>query len=219
MSLAWRPLFDSGFARFTPIDLSTVSFHRINWNRPLFDSGVTKFTPIDLSTGSFYWIDWNLYLTDKFIPLTEQTLRAHNIGHIIAILPSEKELSDTIKNGTTPYTLLAYGDSHDEKLPIDDYERLGNMIRNMRNDRHLIKGRNVLLFCNNGFQRSLPILVYFMLHLSRPPSYQTYATVESAMNRIFKRVPFIAGGNDMKVLTECIEYLLSKPENAPPKKV
>jgi hypothetical protein len=88
----------------------------------------------------------------------------------------------------------------------------------MRNDRHLIKGRNVLLFCNNGFQRSLPFLVYYMVNF-HPPSYPTYDTVESAMNRIFKRVPFIAGGNDMKVLTDCIEYLLSKPENVPPKKV
>jgi hypothetical protein len=191
MSLAWRPLFDSGFA---------------------------KFTPTEVSTASFYWIDWNVYVTDKFIPLTERNLQTYNIGHIIAILPSKDELSSIITTGTTPYTLLAYGATHDEKLPIDDYERLGTMIREMRNNNKLVKGKNVLVFCNNGFQRSLPFLVYVLLNFQRQ-QYPRYQKVWDVLRRIFERLPFIAGGGDKDVISDSIEYLLSKPENAPPKKV
>jgi hypothetical protein len=175
MSLAWRPLFDSGFAKF---------------NRP--------------DPGKYQFLIWNLYITDKLTKLTHTDLEREKIVHIVAILPSKEEFEALSKDiGGTPYTVLGYGDNHTAELPLDEYHRISSVINTLERDNGY-RGRNVLVFCNNGYQRSLPFLVYYLTHFHK----DEFPTVESAVKLICRSIPGMWDENPG--LTEKIEALFDK---------
>jgi hypothetical protein len=104
-----------------------------------------------------YHIIWNLLLADKQMKLTQEVLDAEKIAHIVAILPRESDF--LALNGEVPsfpYTVLEYGDHHDTVIDKAKFEECGAFIDTMaKREGH----RNVLVFCNNGYQRSIPFLV------------------------------------------------------------
>jgi hypothetical protein len=105
-------------------------------------------------------IIWNLLLADKQMELTQQNLDDENICHIVAILPNK---SDFLKLNSAiadfPYTVLEYGDSHDTNIDKVAYHECGSFIDALAKK----EGRgNVLVFCNNGYQRSIPFLVHYL---------------------------------------------------------
>jgi hypothetical protein len=175
MSHAWRPLFDSGFAKF---------------NRP--------------DPGKYQFLIWNLYLTDKLTKLTHIDLEREKIAHIVAILPSKEEFEGLSKDiGGTPYTVLEYGESHTTELPLDEYNRIA-MVIDMLGKMPQDKDRNILVFCNNGYQRSLPFLVYYLMNFHK----DEFPTVESAVKLICRSIPGMWDENPG--LTEKIEALFDK---------
>jgi len=129
-----------------------------------------------------YHIIWNVLLADKQMKLTQQVLDDEKICHIVAILPHESDflkLNEEIP--TFPYTVLEYGDSHDTNIDKKKFQECGEFIDSLakREGR-----RNVLIFCNNGYQRSIPFLVYYLttFHPEEMP------TIEKALSTILSQL-------------------------------
>jgi hypothetical protein len=92
--------------------------------------------------------------------LTPAVLESEKICHIIAILPNT---TDFLKLNTDissfSFTVLEYGDQHNTNIDKKQFQECGLFIDSMaKKTGH----RNVLVFCNNGYQRSIPFLVYYL---------------------------------------------------------
>lgn len=129
-------------------------------NRPCVLSSPEPFKA--LAKSPFTFIIWNLYVTDKLVPLTQEALNNHYIKEIIAILPEEEDFKKLNADiGDIPVTVLAYHHNHTPVLPKEQYDSIAKKIDTIaRLPPHTNRG--ILVFCNNGYQRSLPFLVYYM---------------------------------------------------------
>jgi protein-tyrosine phosphatase len=141
-------------------------------------------------------IIWNVLLGDKQLELTQQNLDDDNICHIVAILPHE---SDFLKLNTQikdfPYTVLEYGDGHNTTIDKSAYDKCGSFIDSVAKK----EGRgNILVFCNNGYQRSVPFLVYYLttFHKDEVPD------IEKALDIILSQVD---RNNYMEILKPMVD--------------
>lgn len=151
-------------------------------NRPLVTPPYHSFEALDISPYTF--LIWNLFLTDKLTPLTYDALKAIGVAEIIAILPEEedfKALNADIRE--IPYSVLSYHHKHEPVLPVEQYdaicEKIDTIARRPRDQK-----RNVLIFCNNGFQRSIPFLVYYMMKFHS----DEFPSVDRAIGCIFNAI-------------------------------
>ena len=131
-----------------------------------------KFVP--LPKIDFYHIIWNLFLTDRDSDLSLDDLTSNNIHLVVTIMPPErfdeyrqKLLSDYKK--IEVYNMFYNG--HNMTLTeemIDDYELVCNKLLSLQQRR-----RNAIICCNNGYQRSLPFLCYYLTkyHNDEVPNY------------------------------------------------
>lgn len=112
---------------------------------------------------SIYHIIWNIVITDKITKLTPEMIEKNKIKHILAILPHKEEFLELNQEITDfPYDVLEYGDDHDMKIDFELYDTYCKKIDSIAKNGDTI--RNVLVFCNNGFQRSLTFLVYYLIN-------------------------------------------------------
>ncbi len=118
-----------------------------------------------------YHIIWNILLADKQFPLTLESLRENKIGHIVAILPSRNDFEKIAGKGIEA-TVIEYGDKHEPFINSKQYEETCTFIDNLARSSKDDSERNVLVFCNNGHQRSIPFLVYYLtrFHSDECPS-------------------------------------------------
>jgi hypothetical protein len=108
-----------------------------------------------------YHIIWNILLADKQFPLTLQTLQENKIGHIVAILPNRDDFEKLAGKGIQA-TVIEYGEKHEPFINSKQYEEICTFIDNLARSSKDESERNVLVFCNNGYQRSIPFLVYYL---------------------------------------------------------
>lgn len=118
-----------------------------------------------------YHIIWNILLADKQFPLSTQSLQENQIGHVVAILPSREEF-EKLAGKDIPATVIEYGDKHEPCIDRASYQAVGQFIDNLARASKNESERNVLVFCNNGYQRSIPFLVYYLttFHIDECPS-------------------------------------------------
>jgi len=129
-----------------------------------------------------FHIIWNLLLADKQLELTQETMDAENICHIVAILPHSADFYElNTKISEFPHTVLEYGDSHTPAIDKEAFSLCGSFIDSLAKKEGR---RNVLVFCNNGYQRSIPFLVYYLttFHADEVP------TIEKALSIILSQV-------------------------------
>ena len=118
-------------------------------------------------------IIWNVLLCDKTAPLSAAELAANKVHHILAILPNADALPATVRDSGLPVTVLAYGDQHEPTLSAAqraDFAAAGALIDA---EAQKAEGRgSVLVFCNSGYQRSIPFLAYYLTtrHPTEAPS-------------------------------------------------
>jgi hypothetical protein len=133
------------------------------------------FPPPAASEKGMLHIIWNLFLTDRESAgqnLVEM-VDSNGVQLIIAMLPDLKHfVADTVDrdratkaeaalaccNGV-PICFMRYTD-HTAFVDYAEFERLCTLIEECR--RRPGKRANVLLFCNNGYQRSIPFLCYYL---------------------------------------------------------
>lgn len=150
-----------------------------------------------------YHIIWNLLLADKQLELTQDTIDSEKICHIMAILPHTADflqLNTQIKD--VPFTVLEYGDMHTPSIDKDLFKGCGEMIDSIAKKEGR---RNVLVFCNNGYQRSIPFLVYYLttFHNNEVP------TIEKALSIILSQVDKANYNELMKSMIPIVRQLLS----------
>jgi hypothetical protein len=108
-----------------------------------------------------YHIIWNILLADKQFPMTSEGLKENKIGHILAILPSFDDFKQ-LYSGDIPSTVLEYGNLHEPIIDPSRFQQVGKFIDDLARFSKNESERNVLVFCNNGYQRSIPFLVYYL---------------------------------------------------------
>ena len=120
-------------------------------------------TPIPPS--KTHHIIWNLLLADKQFELTPDVIANEKISHIFAILPSTSEF---LKLNTAipdcPFTVLEYGDIHETVVNKELFNKCGRMIDALA--RKPVR-ENILVFCNNGYQRSIPFIAHYLTEFHR----------------------------------------------------
>lgn len=110
-------------------------------------------------------IIWNVFLIDKeFTKLPnfhEIIIKENKIKHIIGILPEEKPdthnaLIRVCNLTNIDFSIMTYN-GHDTFLDTSTFDAQCKTIEMHRKQRN-----NVFVFCNNGYQRSIPFLCYYL---------------------------------------------------------
>jgi hypothetical protein len=126
-------------------------------------------------------IIWNVFLIDRemasrpdFVKIVEE----NNVKHIVAILPEADLYEACVKAPRVSHSVIEY-EGHDTALHVDAFEEQCTLIEAHRRERG-----NVFVFCNNGYQRSIPFLCYYLtrFHAEEVP------TVEQAIEIILPQV-------------------------------
>lgn len=102
-------------------------------------------------------IIWNVLLSDKDAKLTEQDFKQNKITYVIALLPFIEDYNN-LNLPECEYTVMEYKHDHTTNINIEQYIENCKKIENIRKTR-----TNVLIFCNNGYQRSIPFLCYYLM--------------------------------------------------------
>ena len=141
-----------------------------------------------MSPPNIIHITSNISITEKQMKLTRDLLKKENVCYIVAILPSENDflkLNDSIKD--FPYTVIEYDDKHEATINKEIFNDCGSFIN--KSD----KSSNILVLCNNGYQRSIPFIVQYLIKF-HPIEYPT---IEKALSLIF---PLIDKSNYLDIL-------------------
>ena len=172
--------------------------------RPLILSSPQPFEPC--APSPFRFIIWNLYVTDKLTPLDQETMRQLKIAEIVAILPEEEDFAALNADiGDIPVTVLAYHHNHTPVLDVQQYDSVAKRIDEIaKRPRDL--PRNVLVFCNNGYQRSLPFLVYIMMTYHK----DEFPTVDKAMGVLFSALQSTATNEEKLALVSSVKQLFEE---------
>ena len=110
-------------------------------------------------------IIWNVYLIDKEFIKTQpmqEIIKDNNISYVLAILPKNDESDpDNHTRGClqelgVKHDVMQY-EGHDMHIDMDEFQRQCDVIEEYRGKRE-----NVFVFCNNGYQRSIPFLTYYL---------------------------------------------------------
>ena len=120
-------------------------------------------------------IIWNIFLIDKTFQLTDEIVKENNIAHIYAILPNENEYK---QNVDCPCSILLY-EGHSTYLDTKLFDEKIEELEKYRKER-----KNIFVYCNNGYQRSLPFICYYLTkhHQDEVPN------VEKAIDIILPQV-------------------------------
>ncbi len=106
-------------------------------------------------------IIWNVMLTDKTqVKNIDKEIKDNKIEHLICILP-DKSIYENIKPlNEISHTLIEYKDHS----PIIDNDMITKFEESYDKIEELQKIRkNTLIFCNNGYQRSLPFICKYLI--------------------------------------------------------
>jgi hypothetical protein len=110
---------------------------------------------------TLHHIIWNVFLIDKeYLKLDnfKKILKDNNIKCIIALLPFDESSAAQLTFPGVDKIVMNY---HDH-TPFLDYAQFDSAIEAI--EKHRKNRENVFVFCNNGYQRSLPFLSYYLVH-------------------------------------------------------
>lgn len=151
---------------------------------------------------SLLHIIWNVFLTDKefvkkhdFKTICEE----NNVKFILAIVPNQKSYDETIQFPIC-HSLMIYQD-HDTTLDVPRFDQECKEI-----EKHRAKRDNIMVFCNSGYQRSLPFLCYYLYKHHR----NEIGTIERAMDIILPQVDKAAYPNVRDKYIKSISELFVK---------
>jgi hypothetical protein len=136
------------------------------------------YEPFEYPKYSICHIIWNVYLVDKIMvskPDFEQIVRENDIRYMIAILP---DLPDSNVPFDIDHSVMVYK-GHDMEIDTKMFETQCNTIEEYRKKRE-----NIVVYCNSGYQRSIPFLCYYLVkhHGDEVP------TIERAIDIILPRI-------------------------------
>lgn len=101
---------------------------------------------------------WNIFVIDKqftALPIFDKILKENNVQYILAILPSADEYQKHVLSDVD-HDVMVY-EGHDLSIDCELFDEHIRKIEEYRKERG-----NVFVFCNNGYQRSIPFLCYYL---------------------------------------------------------
>lgn len=113
--------------------------------------------PVDI-----FHIIWNVFLTDKESNITQEQMKENNIQAVIGIFPpiinyNKFKIFEIIEESeNVTFDVLKY--EHTGNVEFTGFDDMCNKIEEYRKER-----KNILVLCNNGYQRSVPFLCYYMI--------------------------------------------------------
>lgn len=114
----------------------------------------------EASKSKIVHIIWNVFLTDKTqVKDLDYEIKMNNIGYIICILPN-KNIYKTIKPSVEiEHCVIEYEDHNPiiTKVMSEKFEECYDKIEHFQKQR-----KNTLVFCNSGYQRSLPFICKYL---------------------------------------------------------
>lgn len=141
---------------------STVYYNNIELKKNLkivsyIDNNYPKyheFIPSDPNEMKLIHIIWNVFLTDREAKITKDMLEKNKIKYIIAILPNKEIYDDNLED--INHVIIEYN-GHEPVLDLELFDKQCNEIEKYRRNRD-----NILIYCNNGYQRSLPFICHYL---------------------------------------------------------
>eukprot|EP00798_Chlamydomonas_sp_ICE-L_P017789 gene17789-24164_t len=171
------------------------------------------------SLDPFHHILWNLFLTDKDSVLAHGDgllstyMTKNNVKHVLAILPESgagasteevvKLACDGAENVT--YTMMTY-EGHDTTIDFDTFDA-----ESLHIDKHRARRENVLVFCNNGYQRSIPFLCYYLTKYHADEA----ATISKAIDLVLPHVDRVNFATARAGYVQSVTELLSTSSSCP----
>ena len=157
------------------LEKNTTDLKRIDENITMYDqTKKVDVYPLDVTNVSKYGaappvsnstlihIIWNLLLTDKtHVKNLDKEIEQNNIKLIIAIIPSKESIGYLELNKKVDTIVIEYGDNYNSIINDDIlklYEDCYNIIKELQ-----INRENTLIFCNNGYQRSVPFICNYLI--------------------------------------------------------
>jgi hypothetical protein len=151
-----------------------------------------KYTINEPSKDNLIHVIWNLFLCDKYQKIDQELIDRNGIGYIITILPYESDyltyIPDKLTTGnpklswedkdtdnSLPHHTIEYLDTHEDTIDkklLTIYQDQSKRIEEVRKQ----KNRNIIIFCNNGYQRSVPFICYYLLKY-HPEEYSSLINV------------------------------------------
>ncbi len=130
------------------------------WDRPC-----TEYEAVVPRTDALVHIIWNVLLGDKTTPVTPALITDNGLEMVVAIVPSAESLP-ALPPGLA-VTVLAYGQEHEPSLSaatLAAWDEVGARMDALARlpPNAAGKRRQALVFCNSGFQRSLPFLCRYL---------------------------------------------------------
>jgi hypothetical protein len=116
-------------------------------------------------------IIWNIFIIDKqyaALPNIDEIIKENNVKYIIAILPNESDYK--LKHLNIDHHIMIYN-NHNTEVDINEYNKQCEKIEEYRK----IENRpNIFIYCNSGYQRSIPFLCYYLLkyHPNEAPNIE-----------------------------------------------
>lgn len=129
--------------------------------------GTHPFAPPSSKPAPIFVI-WSLFLAEKDLELSAELLSDNNIRFVIAILPSADIYGERVKVEVDHHVMV-----YDGHTPAIDFAKYRSLCLKIDAVRQAATGRgNTLVYCNTGYQRSLPFLVYYLheYHRNEAPS-------------------------------------------------
>ncbi len=112
----------------------------------------------DHNDSKLFHIIWSLYLTDKESVKDNEALqkeiKKNGIHYIMSITPCTTVV-DNIDNDNIVYK------GHDPVISNEEFENFNKCIDKI--DNYRTSRKNTLIYCNNGYQRSLPFICYYLI--------------------------------------------------------
>jgi hypothetical protein len=105
-------------------------------------------------------IIWNIYVIDKSfaaLPNFKDIIEENNVKYILAILPDKETYSENVKVDLD-HDIMIYKDHSLNSFDTEQFDKHIKKIEELRKERN-----NTFVFCNNGYQRSIPFLCYYLV--------------------------------------------------------
>ena len=125
-----------------------------------------RFEPPGENAGKMMHIIWNVFLVDKDLVSSEdfaKVVKEERIAHVVGIIKADFEprLAEIATACGIGHTAVVYKGNSVDSIDRTAYDVVCDVIDGYRAppDR-----RNVVVFCNSGYQRSIPLLAYYLLN-------------------------------------------------------
>jgi flagellar biosynthesis regulator FlaF len=153
-------------------------------------------------------IIWNLFITDKSqLENLNEEIKDKKISLAIAILPSKDNINHLELSDKVETFIIEYGENHNMVIEddiLESYENCYERIKSLQ-----IEGKNIMIFCNNGYQRTIPFLCNYLIkhHLDE------VSDLDRALDIILSQVDE-ANGMEDKALTKANLLKLIKEDSS-----